>query len=124
MTYDICVRFIDFIDRNYQSDFALVLFYEPDNFFCLRHDAVICCNDKNNNVRHSGASCAHGRKSSMAWSVKKGDGLWPICITSVSGWNWHRKSPDVLSDTASLALGHGCGTQCVKQSSFTMIDVA
>src|SRR5512146_646451 len=64
------VRLVYLVYRNHKRHFAC--FRVVDRLDRLRHDAVICGHDENNQVGHLGSACPHGRKSFVTRSIEAG----------------------------------------------------
>src|SRR6266581_5842247 len=85
-----------------------------NRFDSLRHDAVVRCNDQDNDVGHVSAARAHCGESRMTGRIDKRD-LCSIVLNTVS--------PNVLRDSASFT---GCDprlTNRVHERGFAMIDM-
>ncbi len=88
-------RFIDFVDcNNYRHTCR---FRVLDSFDSLRHHAVVCCNNQNNDIRCLSTTSTHGGKRGVTRGVQEGD-------HTVVSFNVVRT--DVLSNAARFARGH------------------
>ena len=103
---------IDFVHCNNQR--YLRRFRVLDSFNGLRHHAVICCNNQNNDIRCLSTTSTHRGKRCVAWGIQEGDhavfGFYVVCT-------------DVLGNTTRFARRHFSRTNVVKQRGFTVVNV-
>ena len=85
-----------------------------NRFFRLRHDAVVCGNNKNDNVRRFCTPRAHRRKGCVAGGVEEGNHAFI---------SFHVVSADVLGNTPCLTTGHSGLADVVEQRSLTVVNV-
>ena len=86
-----------------------------DGFDGLRHDAVISCHDKHNNVGDLCTTRTHGRKGSVAWRIDEGDRLTVRCGDLISA--------DVLRNAAGFARHNMGFADRIEQGGRAVIDV-
>ena len=86
-----------------------------DRLHRLGHDTVLGSHHQNGNIRHHGASGAHGGERLVARGVQEGNGL------SV---DLHLIGADVLGDAAGLAAGHMGVADIVQQAGLAVVDMA
>ena len=110
--HDVRGRKITLVDSNHELDTRS--FGMTERFFRLRHDAVVCSDDENDDVGDIGTTGTHGRESGVTGGVDESDRL--AVVEDAVG-------TDVLRDTASFTSGHRGLTQGVKQRGLTVIDV-
>src|SRR5699024_6092840 len=82
---------------------------------CLRHNAVIGCNNQNCNISYLSTTSTHRSKCSVSRGIKECNRL-AIYLNTIC--------TDMLCNTASFALCNLCFTDCIKQRSFTMVNVS
>ena len=87
-----------------------------DGLHRLRLDAVIGGHHQHDDIRHLGASLAHGGKRLVAWRVDKGDLL--------AGRRHHLIGADMLGDAAGFLAHHVGRADGVEQRGLAVIDVA
>lgn len=107
MTHDVNAGLINLIDSNNNTDVLLV--DEVDDLAGLRHDTIVRRNNKDDDVCHPSAACAHCRKGRVSRSVQECDGT---CFT-IAGYG-NREGTDMLRDTARLTLRNRCRAQRVE----------
>ena len=110
---DVGPRQIDFVNGDHDGDFGGLGVLE--SFEGLRFDAVIGRHDENDNVRHGGATGAHGGEGLVAGGVEERDALVAA---------FHGVGPDVLGDASGLASGDLGAADGIKQGRFAVVDVA
>jgi len=81
----------------------------------LRHDTIVRGNDKDNNIRHKGASCPHSGKSLMAGGINKNN-LFTVDIYLIS--------TDMLCYSSGLPVSHIRIAYRIKKERFPMIDMS
>ena len=86
-----------------------------NGLYRLRHHAIVCGDDQNNDVCHRRPAAAHGRERLMAWRVDEGDTL-VIANLDLIG-------TDMLGDTPGLPSRHVRAAQRIEQARLTVIDV-
>ena len=86
-----------------------------DGLYGLPHDAVIGRHDQHDDIRHLGASGAHGRKGLMARRIEKDD--VPVFDMDMIG-------ADGLGDPAGLTVDHVCLPDRIEKRRLAVIDVA
>ena len=104
--------FIDLVDCNHYRHTCR--FRVLDCFDSLRHHAVVCCNNQNNDIRCLSTTSTHGGKRGVTRGIQEGD-------HTVVSFNVVRT--DVLSDAACFARGHFRRTNVVQQRRFTVVNV-
>jgi hypothetical protein len=87
-------------------------------FNCLRHDAVVCCNNEHSNICDLGTASTHRRKGFVARCIDKGD-----CAVNAIMIMVNLISTDVLSNSTRFALNHFSLTNCIKERCLTVINV-
>ena len=80
----------------------------------LRHDAVVCGNHQNDDVRHLRAARTHRRERRVTGRINKGD-LLALCR--------NRVGTDALRDAARFPRGDRGGTNGVEQRRLTVVNV-
>ena len=85
-----------------------------DGFNRLRHDAVVCSDDEDGNIRNLSAAGTHSRKGFVARRIHEGDLL--AFVTDLV-------SPDVLGNAAGFVAGDIGLTDGVEKARFTVVDV-
>src|SRR5574344_348944 len=90
----ICLWKITLVDCN--NDWNLCGLGMVDCFQSLWHDAIICGNYKNHDIRYLSSSGTHHGKSGMTRSIQK----YYISLA----WDVHLVSTDMLCDSAELAF--------------------
>ena len=73
----------------------------------LRHDAVVCGDDEDDDVGDARAAGAHHREGFVARRVEEND----VAVVDLDG-----VGADVLGDAARFALGDACGCGCASRS--------
>ncbi|SSW84038.1 Uncharacterised protein [Klebsiella pneumoniae] len=85
-----------------------------DSFDGLRHDAVVCSNNQNNDIRRLSTTSTHGGKRGVAWGIQEGDhtvvSFYVVCT-------------DVLGNTTRFARSNLGRANVVKQRGFTVVNV-
>ena len=82
----------------------------------LRLDAVVGGNHQHDDIRHLGASLAHGGERLVAWRVDEGDLL--------AGRRHHLIGADMLGDASGFLAHHVGRADGVEQRGLAVIDVA
>ena len=109
----ICLRFIDFIHRNNNRN--LGIFCVIYSFYCLRHNAVIGCYNKNNNVSNLCTTCPHHSKGFVSRCIEEG-------YSTLLGFN--HVSTNMLGDTTKFSGNNVCRTNSIKSFCFTVVNVS
>ena len=86
-----------------------------DRLYRLRHDTIVCCNDKYCNICGTCTSKTHCRKCLMTRCIKECDAL------SVDVDN---RCSDMLCDSAGLSVCYIRVTDCIEEGSLTMVNVS
>lgn len=102
-TYDVSAGLVDLVDSHNDTDLLLV--DQVDHLAGLRHDTIVGCDDKDDNVRHPCTASAHSRERGMSRSVQERDGASIIPNTAAGDGNG--EGTDMLRNTTRLALGDG-----------------
>ena len=110
---DVAAGQVDFVQRHDHGDVGRFgVMYCLDG---LRHNAVVCGDDKHDDVGHICASCPHSRKRLVARRIEECNLTLPdvdlICA-------------DVLGDSACLAGGNVSGADFIQQARFAVVNVA
>ena len=112
-TVRICARLVDLVDRH--DDRHVCCLGMVDCLNGLRHDAVVCRNDQDRDIRDLCAARTHGGKRRMARGIEEGD-LLVIYLDAVR--------TDMLGDAAGLALGDLGLTDRIEQRGLAVVNVA
>ena len=80
----------------------------------LRHNAVVCRNNQNDNIGNLCTTSTHSGKGLVTWGIDEGN------LTAVNG---DLRSTDCLSNAASLAGCNASVTDCVQKRCLTVVNV-
>ena len=108
----ISIRLIDLVQCNNDRNFSRL--GVVNSFTRLGHDPVICCDHDYSNVRHLGATCAHGCECLVTRRIEERNFL-PVYLNLVSA--------NILSDAACFTRRHLCFTDGIEQRGLTMVNV-
>ena len=86
-----------------------------NRFDRLRHDAVVCCHDQDDDIRDLGATRAHGGEGLMARRIEERH----LLATDAD-----RIGADVLRNAAGFAFRHLRLTDRIQQRCFAVVDMA
>ena len=108
----VCTFTVHFVNSNNDGHFRC--FSMVDCFDGLRHYTVICSNNEDSNVSYLSTTSTHCGERFVTRGIKEYDGF-ALMADFVR--------TDVLGNTASFACSNIGFTDCVKQRSFTMVNV-
>ena len=108
----ICTRLIDLVYCNDNADACS--FCMADSLYCLRHDTVICCYNKDCDICCLRTTHSHCSECFMTRCIQECN-LLTVIIYHIS--------TDMLCDATGLTGNYICLTNRVKQRCFTMIDM-
>ena len=83
-------------------------------FKSLRHNTVICSNNKNNDIGNLSTASTHHSECFVTRSIKEGD-FSLLCRNLIC--------TDLLSNTARFSCNHVCVTDCIKSLCLTVVNV-
>ena len=109
----VCALLINLVDCN---DYAyLCRLCVVNSFNCLRHDTIICRNNKDSNIRYKCTAGTHSRKCFMTGSIKESN-LIAVDVYHIS--------TDVLGNTACFACSNIGAPDCIEKTCLTMVNVS
>ena len=100
----ICAWLINLVDSNYDWNTCSLCVVNRLNG--LRHNAVVCSNNQNDNVGDLCTTSTHCGKGLVTWGINEGD------LTAING---DLRSTDCLSNAASLSSCNAGVTDCVQK---------
>ena len=107
------IRLITFVNCNNNRNFCI--FCMVDSFQCLRHNTIVCCNNKNNNICYLSTTGTHHCKCFVSRSIKECN-VPPFCVNLVS--------TNFLCNSTSFSCCNICITDSIQCLCLTVINVS